>query len=446
MVDPSRPVSPTLAQNFTANSLRASSPQDLDDFIAGLSDEEALCLLYEWGFWARPNQLKPGGDWLTWLLLAGRGFGKTRSGAEFIRDEVEAGRMKRVALIAPTAADIRDVMIEGDSGILSISSPWNRPSYEPSKRHRLTWANGAVAYGYSADEPERLRGPQHDGFWADELASWRYPEAWDMLQFGMRIGMRPRGVVTTTPKPVKLIRELLADPTTAITRGSTYDNRANLADAFFDKVVKKYEGTRLGRQELQAELLEDVPGALWTRDLIEVTRLRHPPDLTRIVVAIDPGMTSGENADESGIIVAGIDSRQHGYVLDDVTIRGTPDEVCRRAVKAYRDYQADRIVAETNNGGDWIESLLRTADPNIAYQKVTASRGKAVRAEPTSSLYEQQRIHHVGVFANLEDQMCGFTRDFDRKAAGYSPDRVDALVWAITALFAKPGIAMGSIG
>lgn len=432
-----------LAPNSTASSL-ASNPQKQAEFLASLSDEETMALLYEWKFWGRPNQIEPPGDWLVWLLLAGRGFGKTRTGAETIRDWAESGRCKRIALVGPTAADVRDVMIEGESGLMAISPPWNRPMYEPSKR-RVTWPNGALATAYSADEPERLRGPQHDGFWADELASWRYPETWDMLQFGLRLGARPRGVVTTTPKPVKLIRELLAAQTTAVTRGSTYDNRPNLAENFFAQVVKKYEGTRLGRQELNAELLEDVPGAMWTRALLDQTRVREPQELTRIVVAIDPATTSSESADESGIIVAGKSRHDHGYILDDVSVRGTPDEVCRRAVKAFHDHRADFIVAETNNGGDWIGSLLRTADPNVPYKKVTASRGKAIRAQPMSSLYEQARFHHVGVFPILEDQMCAFTPDFDRASAGYSPDRLDAAVWASTALFGTAGWAVSSL-
>lgn len=423
----------------------ASNPKQRDEFLDSLSDEESLALLHDWDFWARPEQMQPTGDWLVWLLLAGRGFGKTRTGAETVRDWAEQGVAKRIALVAPTAADIRDVMIEGESGILSIAPSWNRPAYEPSKRHKLTWPNGAIAFGYSADEPDRLRGPQHDGAWCDELASWRYPEAWDMLQFGLRLGDRPRCIVTTTPKPVKLIRELLAEKTTHPTRGTTYANRENLAANFFAQIVKKYEGTRLGRQELNAELLEDVPGAMWTRALLDTTRVRVAPELVRIVVAIDPAATSGENADESGIIVAGRSRDQQGYILDDFSMRGTPDEVCRRAVKAYRDYHADCIVAESNNGGDWIESLLRTADPNIAYHKVTASRGKATRAEPASSLYEQHRCHHVGAFATLEDQMCQFTPDFDRKASGYSPDRLDALVWALKELFGARGIAFAAV-
>jgi phage terminase large subunit-like protein len=419
-------------------------PGKLDEFVRGLTDEQALVLQYEWRkFWARPSQLPPDGDWLVWLLLAGRGFGKTKTGAEWVREQVETGAMRRIALVAPTVQDLRDVMIEG--GILACAPPWMRPTYEPSKRHRLTWPNGAVAFGYSAEEPERLRGPQHDGAWCDELAAWKYQETWDMLQFGLRLGTRPRALVTTTPKPIKLLRELLKSDTTKTTRGTTYENRGNLAPSFYSQIVSKYEGTRLGRQELNAELLEDVPGALWNRALLDQLRVRVAPDMKRIVVAIDPATTSGETADESGIIVAGIGANGDGYLLEDLSIRGTPDEVCRMAVKAYRDFHADRIVAEANNGGDWIESLFRVADPNIAYRKITASRGKATRAEPVSSLYEQLRIHHVGSFTALEDQMCAFTEDFDRRAAGYSPDRLDAMVWAFSDLFLGRSFAFTSV-
>jgi phage terminase large subunit-like protein len=238
------------------------------ELAAALSPADARALLYDWPFWARPAQLPPQGNWRIWLLLAGRGFGKTRTGAELIRARVAASTARRLALVAPTAADARNVMVEGESGILAISPPWDRPRYEPSKR-RLTWPNGAIATLYSADEPERLRGPQHDATWCDELASWRYPEAWDMLMFGMRLGPDPRAVVTTTPRPTKLIRTLIADPTAVVTRGSTYENRANLAPAFLDQIIRKYEGTRLGRQEIEAELLDDVPGALWTRGIID---------------------------------------------------------------------------------------------------------------------------------------------------------------------------------
>ena len=393
---------------------------------------------YDWTRIARPNQLPPPGEWSTWLLLAGRGFGKTRTGAEWIRALAETGQAERMALVAPTAADARDVMVEGESGILAISPTRNRPFYEPSKR-RLTWPNGALATTYSADEPERLRGPQHDAAWCDELAAWRYPEAWDMLMFGLRLGHDPRTVVTTTPRPTKLIRRLLADPMVALTRGSTLENEANLAPSFLAQVKRRYEGTRLGRQELEAELLEDVAGALWTHELIDSTRaMGHIPDLTRIVVAIDPAATSGEDADETGLIVAGKDARGHGWVLADASGRMTPIEWARRAIMLYKQFDADRIVAEVNNGGEMVENTIRMVDNDVAFEAVRATRGKVVRAEPVAALYEQRRVHHVGGFGQLEDQMTAFTTDFDRKTAGYSPDRVDALVWAFTELLVEP--------
>jgi phage terminase large subunit-like protein len=344
-------------------------------------------------------------------------------------------------------------MVEGEAGILAISPDHERPLYEPSKR-RLTWRNGAVATTFSADEPERLRGPQHDAAWCDELGAWRYPEAWDMLMFGMRLGADPRTVVTTTPRPAKLIRDLVRDPTCVVTRGSSYENRANLAGAFLQQIIKKYEGTRLGRQELNAELLDDVPGALWSRALIEAARPPMGfvmPDLVRVVVAIDPAASSGEDADETGIIVAGKDKDSRGYVLADLSGHHTPIEWARIAVAAYKSHGADRIVAEVNNGGEMVEATLRVVDDNVAYTAVHATRGKVVRAEPVAALYEQGRIRHMGAFTALEDQMCEFTPDLDRskpkrdstdpsslgKGGRTSPDRADALVWAFTELLVE---------
>src|SRR6201987_4065014 len=291
---------------------------------------EANAFEYHWRYRARPEQLPPEGSWRVWLLMAGRGFGKTRCGAEWVRAEVKAGR-RRIALVGATAADALDVMGEGEAGILAISPDHERPLYEPSKR-RLTWRNGAVATTFSADEPERLRGPQHDAAWGDEPGAWRYPEAWDMLMFGTRLGADPRTVVTTTPRPAKLIRDLVRDPTCVVTRGSSYENRANLAGAFLQQIIKKYEGTRLGRQELNAELLDDVPGALWNRDRIEESRWptqKVVPDLTRIVGAIDPAASTGEESDETGIIVAGKDADGRGFVLDDHSGRYPPTEWAR---------------------------------------------------------------------------------------------------------------------
>jgi len=285
-----------------------------------LTANEQAALAYDWTFWARPNQLEPAGDWRIWLLLAGRGFGKTRTGAEWIRQQIEKDRCGRLALLAPTAADTRDVMVEGESGILSISPNWNRPVYEPSKR-RLTWPNGAIAIVYSADEPERLRGPQHDGAWVDELGAMNYPDqAWTQLTLGLRLGKNPRAVVTTTPKPIPVIKSLVKDPTCFVTRGTTYDNIMNLPHAFVRQIVSRYEGTRLGRQELMAEILEDIEGALWSLQAIEAGRVAKPPELIRIVVAIDPAATNTEDSDETGIIVAGLGRDRQGYVLADVSL------------------------------------------------------------------------------------------------------------------------------
>ena len=409
-----------------------------DQAIRRLSDDDIIDLDYDWYLHgARGSQKPPLGEWRVWLLIAGRGFGKTRTGAEFVRACVAARLARRVALVAPTALDARNVMVEGESGLLSIGPAAERPDYEPSL-HRLTWHNGAIATTYSADEPDRLRGPQHDFAWCDELAAWRYPAAWDMLMFGLRVGADPRVVVTTTPRPIKLLRELLADPKVVTTRGRTIENQENLAPAFLDQIVRRYQGTRLGRQELDAEMLDDMPGALWQRGMIEATRTSAHPELSRVVVAIDPAVSASEDADETGIIVAGRDAKGHGYVLADASGRYAPAEWARAAIAAYGAHQADRIVAEINNGGDMVEATLRMIDPNVPFSAVRAAHGKVARAEPVAALYEQGRIHHIGAFPQLEDQMCSFTSDFDRTTAGYSPDRVDALVWALTELLVEP--------
>ena len=403
-------------------------PEQRKTILGNLTNEDAAALLYDWPFWARDAQLPPPGDWLTWLVMAGRGFGKTRTGGEWARDAIESGKYGRMAFVAPTAGDVRDVMVEGESGLLAICPPWNMPKYEPSKR-RLTWPNGAIATLYSAEEPDRLRGPQHDGAWADELAAWRYPAAWDMLMFGLRLGSDPRVCVTTTPRPTKIIKELMASQQTVVTGGSTYDNRANLAQAFFHNVVSKYEGTRLGRQEIWAQVLSDVPGALWTYDLLEENRRPHVENqIMRCIVAIDPAATATEESSETGIIVAGLSTNGQGYVLADLSLRASPNEWATRAVRAYEEWGADRIVAEVNNGGDMVEATIRTVAPNISYKGVHASRGKLTRAEPIAALYEQHKIHHVGSFPVLEDQLCTWVPGED------SPDHLDALVWAFTEL------------
>jgi phage terminase large subunit-like protein len=410
-------------------------PRNRSDFAAALAKE-----LEGWPILARPNQLPPTrDDWFIWLLLAGRGYGKTRSLVEFVIEKVTAGAAKRVALVAPTAADARDVLVEGPSGILACSPPWWRPVYEPSKR-RLTWPSGAIATLYSADEPERLRGPQHDLAAVDELGSWRRPEAWDNLMFGLRLGERPLCAVATTPRPTKLVRDLVSreGAGVAVTRGTSYENRDNLAPQFFDSITAKYEGTRLGRQELMGELLLDVPGALWTRDRLDELRRSQGPVLQRIVVAIDPSGSGGEEADECGIVAAGVDEDGAGWVLADASGRYQPTEWAKRAVELYYRLRADRIVAETNFGGQMVEATIRAIDQNVAYRSVTASRGKVARAEPVAALYEEGRVHHLGTFPELEDQMCSFGPAFRRAQAGYSPGRVDALVWALTDLVLQP--------
>jgi phage terminase large subunit-like protein len=425
------------------NLLALQAPEKQKQFLAKLNQQQIRMLRYQWRNWkARPDQLAPAGKWKVWLILAGRGFGKTRSGAEWVREQVESGGARRIALVAETAADARTVMVEGESGILAISPPSLRPLWEPSKR-QLTWPNGALATIYSGDEPGQLRGPQHDAAWADEPAKWKYPtEVWDNLEMGLRLGSDPRIVATTTPRPIPLLRELLKDPMTKVTRGSTYDNRVNLPADFVERMRSKYEGTRLGRQELYAEMLEDTPGALWNHALLESVRTRSFPLMQRIVIGIDPAVTCGENADDTGIIVAGLGEDAQFYILRDLTCHSSPAAWGRRAINAYRHYGADRIIAEVNNGGDMVEHTLRTIDANAPYKSVHASHGKRARAEPVAALYEQGRVRHVvgcdgapsKEMDDLESEMCHFVPgNMDR-----SPDRVDALVWAMTELAFEP--------
>ena len=419
-----------------ASWLASLPPGDQATFWQSLTLAELRHIEHDWAFWGRPEQQMPvGTDWDKWLILAGRGWGKTRSGAEAVRTLVQRG-YKRIAIVGATAADARDVLVEGESGILAVHPEGDRPLYEPSKR-RITWPNGALATTYSADEPDRLRGPQHDAALLDEIAAWQYPETYDMLMMGLRLGSRPLAIITTTPRPIKIIREMMQDPRCTVTRGATMDNAQNLAPQFISQILRKYDGTRLGRQELYAEILEDVPGALWERAEIDAHRIRgDAPTMARVVVAIDPAATSGEDADETGIIVAGIDRDGHGHVLADHSGRYKPDVWAKKVVELYHHYHADRVIAEINNGGEMVEHTLRVVDKNVAYRGVHASRGKVVRAEPISALYEQGRVSHVGSFPTLEDQMCAFTTDLDRDAYG-SPDRVDALVWAFSELMVK---------
>lgn len=419
-------------------------PEKLIELFSALTDEEATLLQFQWNFWARPQQLPPtlnkDTTWLTWLILAGRGFGKTRSGAEWVRDLVEHHKYRRIALVAEDAGDARDVMVEGESGIMAVCPPWNRPQYEPSKK-RLTWSNGARATIYSADDPEALRGPQHDAAWLDELCKWRYQqETWDQLQFGLRLGKHPVQCITTTPKPTKLLKEIVKRRSTLITKGHTYDNLENLASSFREAIVSRYEGTRLGRQELDAEILDDNPNALFHMPLIEAARKKAgevPESLHMTVVAVDPPTTGNEKSDECGIITASRDTpntnHAHFYVHNDATVQGrSPEGWAAAAISQYYKHQANAIVAEVNQGGDMVESVIRSVDPTVRVIKVRASKGKWIRAEPIAGLYEQGRVHHVGSFSQLEDQMCDF--DPSGLVDGKSPDRMDALVWGLAEL------------
>jgi phage terminase large subunit-like protein len=403
---------------------------------------------YLFEIWAHPHQLPPAGDWRCWVILGGRGAGKTRAGAEWIRQQVEgssplsAGRACRVALIGETYDQVRDVMIQGDSGILACSPPDRKPQWKPGER-KLIWANGAMAQAFSAHDPEALRGPQFDSAWADELAKWRRArEAWDMLQFALRLGQDPRLCVTTTPRNVSTLRHLLEMPSTVQSHAATEANRANLAASFLVEMRARYGGSRLGRQELDGVLLGDVEGAIWQSAQLEALQVAAAPELDRIVVAVDPAVSSGKNSDACGIIVAGAclqgpEQDWRAFVLADCTVQGLgPLAWARAVIDRYHAFSADRVVAEVNQGGALVESLLRQVDPLVAFQAVHASRGKALRAEPVAALYEQGRVHHLPGLAKLEEQMCQMTpQGFQGQG---SPDRVDALVWAIHQLMLDP--------
>ena len=349
-----------------------------------------------------------------------------------MRQRVNAGA-QRIALIGETAADVRDVMIEGESGILAISPPWDTPTYIPSKR-RMMWPNGAMAFTYSGETPDQLRGPQHDTAWADEPAKWRYgDDTWANLMLGLRLGDDPRVVATTTPRPTPLIKGMIADGGTHVTRGSTLENLENLAPQFREAILSRYEGTRLGRQEIYAEVLEDAPGALWTMEGIEDIRVTRTPDsgeLKRVVVAIDPAASVGEDSDETGIIVVALGFDGLGYVLADVSGKYKPIEWAQKAIRTLEEWDGDRIIAEVNQGGDMVEQTIRTIDRRVPYKAVRGAKGKYSRAEPISALYEQGRVRHCGLFATLEDQMCSF----EPGTTGWSPDRMDALVYGLTDL------------
>ena len=398
------------------------------DFIKSLTDRELAELAYSWELWARPSQLAPPGDWLTWLVMAGRGFGKNRLAAEWLRRRVDNGEARRIAIVGRTPADVRDVMVEGESGILAVFPPGKRPLYEPSKR-RVTFHTGAIGTVYSSENPEQLRGPQHDTALIDELGTFKSARAWDNLQLGLRLGV-PKQVVTTTPRPTRTIKELVDDPTTIVTGGTTYENRANLAPAFFRQVIRKYEGTRIGQQELMGVLFDDVPGALWNRDIIHY---RAAPDLTRVVIGVDPSVGDGDNIAECGIIAVGQGTDGFFYVLNDYSLRASPHVWASQVVKAYYMHEGYRIVAEVNNGGELVELTVRTVDENVSYRDVRASVSNEARAEPVAALYEQGRVFHVKPFQDLEDQLCLWV-----PGQGESPDRLDALVWAFHDLALRP--------
>lgn len=422
--------------------LQALGPAVLAQLLTELPDSVVLALLYDWeGLWGRPSQLLPPGDWNTWLILAGRGYGKTRTGAETTRGAVERGVATRIALIAPTAADARDTMVEGESGLLATCPPWFKAHYEPSKR-RVTWKRGgrevARATLFSAEEPERFRGPQHDWVWGDEPASWPdADEAWAQLQLGLRLGKKPRTIITGTPKPVKLLLQLLKDPNTYVTRGNTYENSANLAANFIEQINRLYGNSRLGRQEIYAEVLEDMPGAIFDLKKVEQYRVAVKPNqLERIVIAVDPSQNSGSGNDETGIMVVGVGTDGHGYVLEDASLKGSPDEWASRVAQKFHEWQADSVVAEVNVGGEMVEFTLRTVDDSLPVKTVRAMRGKAKRAEPIAALFEQGKIHMVGNFEKLERQMRTFTG-----LAGKRDDRTDAMCWGFHDLLVGPAFS-----
>ena len=424
-----------------------------DAFFAALSEDEFKALEYNWQFWARPKQVAPPlGDWDIWLLMSGRGFGKTRSGVEALRYFVNECGYRWISIVARTAADVRDVLVEGPSGIMNVFPDWDRPEYEPSKR-RITFRNGAVATTYSADEPDQMRGPESDLVIGDEVAAWRFMDSFDQVSFGNRRGQRPIMILLTTPRPNKLMRELVDDSipveeylatgemrgkSVVLTRGSTYENAANVAPKFLKKLIKKYEGTRLGRQEIGAEMLLDTPGALWRLALIEKHRVVKHPKLIRIVIAIDPpgrDNSDNETGAEAGIIAAGLGEDGHGYVLEDASIHGSPAEWGRQSLSLYYKYEADAIIGEVNNGGDMVEHTVRSmvdkGEDKPNFQQVRATRGKLTRAEPISALYEKGQVHHVGAFKELEDQQTTWV------PGEKSPDRLDAAVWALWALMVQ---------
>jgi predicted phage terminase large subunit-like protein len=428
--------------------LIAEMGEDWLRFYDRLTPLERLILQHDWSLWERDAQRAPEGDWNVWVIMAGRGFGKTRPGAEMVNRWAEElgplhGKYGHIALLGKDPEDIRKVMIEGESGILACAPPWFQPRWEPTKK-QLTWPNGVKASVYSSEEPDQLRGPQHHKLWGDEICKWKKArDMWDMASFGLRLGHNPQAVLTTTPRPLDVLIEILKDTGTVVTTGSTFENEANLAPIFLERMKRKYANTRLGRQELNAELLLDVPGALWNRAMIERTRVETAPPLDEfvsIVVAIDPSVTDAKEREklleegsalaECGMVVIGKHENGDGYVLHDLSDFMTPHEWGTKAVTYYETLKCERVIGEVNNGGDLVEFLVkvcaREQGYDVNFKSVHASRGKRTRAEPVAAMYEQGRIHHVGMFTELEDQMCTWM------PGEKSPDRMDALVWGAT--------------
>ncbi|MCC2101738.1 MAG: DNA-packaging protein [Hyphomicrobiales bacterium] len=439
-----RSISPNCDANLRDGLIYCARIGEIPELFASYSARELEAVLSFFEFRARKSQTPPmatpdGAPWRAWLFVGGRGAGKTRAGAEWVRGmaggfvDFADRPARRIALIGETWADARDVMVEGVSGILAAHQKWDRPQWEASRR-RLTWRNGAIAQVFSAEDPESLRGPQFDAAWCDEVAKWRHvQEVWDMLQFGLRLGEWPRAMVTTTPRPLALLKKLMADPANVVTRASTRANAENLAPAFLRAIEETYGGTRLGRQEIDGAIVEERADALWSGDMLEQARIAVAPPLARIVVAVDPPAASHKRADKCGIVAAGVDGDGLVYVLSDVTLAAAkPAEWAARATALYQELQADALVVEVNQGGDMVASVIAQADPSVPVVKVRATRGKYLRAAPVALLYEQNRVRHAGAFPELEDEMCAFGPD--GLMNGASPDRLDALVWAITHL------------
>jgi phage terminase large subunit-like protein len=432
----------SFAENFRVN-WQLLLPEEQAQFLAELNRARIDAGNTWWEvFWHKhqrpPAEAQGGGPWNTWLLMGGRGAGKTHAGAAWVRG-MALGQppyatepVKRIALIGETAADAREVMVEGVSGLLAAHARGERPEWIPTRR-RLEWPNGAVGQIFSAEEPESLRGPQFGAAWCDEIAKWRHAEAtFDMLQFGLRLGERPRQVITTTPRPIPLLKRLMKDPTTALSHASTHANALMLSPAFLETVLARYKGTRLGRQEIDGELIEDRADALWSRALLEAARVPEAPALTRIVVAVDPPATAGEKSASCGLVAVGRSEDGKVYVMADETVAGmSPAGWASKAIALWRRLQADALVVEVNQGGDMVRAVIAEQDRSVPVIAVRARRGKWLRAEPVAALYEQGRVKHVGAFPALEDELCDF--GLDGLSSGRSPDRLDALVWAVTA-------------